>query len=185
MTHSLRKASLVIGTLVGVLWTPLSMGYAADMSSDVAARYILETIQAFRAAYVLNVVEHVKESGVVSREDWEGHGQGIPLPAQFVKAAGAQINDFEVGLIGLTPLNKANLPKTQAESDSLMRMASNRDQRMVTFMDGNQFKALASDFAIVQSCVDCHNAHPNASWKKFRRWDLMGAIIIRMRPEGK
>jgi hypothetical protein len=81
------------------------------------------------------------------------------LPAQFVKAAGAEIKGFELGLIGLTPLYKANLPKTQAEADALK---------------------LAADYAIVQACADCHNSHPSSPRKDFRQGDLMGAIVVRL-----
>jgi hypothetical protein len=51
---------------------------------------------------------------------------------------------------------------------------------VVTFADGNQFKALAADYAIVQACTDCHNQHPGSPKKDFRQGDLMGAIVVRL-----
>ena len=96
-----------------------------------------------------------------------------------MKAAGAELKDFELGLIGLTPIYKSNLPKTQAETDALKKMMANPDQKVLTFADGNQFKGLAADFAIVQSCADCHNAHPDSPKKDFKQGDLMGAIVVR------
>ncbi|MCH8041252.1 MAG: hypothetical protein IH977_13065 [Nitrospinae bacterium] len=52
---------------------------------------------------------------------------------------------------------------------------------MVTFVDGNTFKGMSADFAIVQGCADCHNTHPKAVKKDFKKGDFMGAIIVRMK----
>lgn len=161
---------------------------AAEPTFDQAARYILEIVKAFRTAYVLDVVEHLRESGIVPKEDWKKDSHFVPLPAQFVKAAAGQVNGFEIGLIGLSPLNPANRPKTLAESDALLQMEKNRDVRVLSFVDGDQFKAISADLAIVQSCVDCHNNHPRAPRRDFRRWDVMGGIVVRLNrdasPEG-
>jgi hypothetical protein len=171
-----------IAALVGAVTLGLSLpaGQAQDVALDMAARYILETVKAFRTAYVINIVERVKESGIQSKEEWIKDAHAIPLPAQFVKAAGADISSFEIGLIGLTPVYKSNLPKTQAETDALTQLATDRQQSIITFVDGKQFKGVSADIAIVQSCVDCHNNHPNSPWRNFKKGDLMGAIVVRL-----
>ena len=107
----------------------------------------------------------------------------IMIPAHFVKAAGAEIKDFELGLIGLTPISKANLPKTQAEADALKKMMADPELKVLTFADDKQFKGLAADHAIVQACIDCHNTHQNSPKKDFRKGDLMGAIVVRINTE--
>ena len=154
---------------------------AADPTFDQTARYILEVVKAFRTAYVLEVVEHLRDSGVAPREDWQKDSHYIPLPAQFVKAAADQVTGFEMGLIGLTPLNPENRPKTLAESDALVQLEKNRDVGVLTFVDGDQFKAISADLAFVQSCVDCHNNHPSAPRRNFRRWDVMGGVVVRLK----
>lgn len=154
---------------------------AAEPTFDQTARYILDIVRAFRTAYVLNVVEHLKESGVVPQEDWQKNSHFMPLPAQFVKAAADQVDSVEIGLIGLSPLNPANRPKTLAESDALVQLERNREVRVLTFVDGDQFKAISADLALVQSCVDCHNQHSRATRRNFRRWDVMGGIVVRLK----
>jgi hypothetical protein len=161
---------------------------AAEPSFELTARYILEVVKAFRTAYVLKVVEHARDGGINPSEEWQKDSHFIPLPAQFVKAAADQLDDFEVGLIGLTPVNHANFPKTQAESDALMQLMKNRERAVMTFVDGDQFKAISADLALVQSCVDCHNHHPKATRRDFQRWDVMGGLVVRLkrdaRPQG-
>ena len=161
---------------------------AAEPSFELTARYILEVVKAFRTAYVLKVVEHAKEGGIQPNEEWQKDAHFIPLPAQFVKAAADQLDNFEIGLIGLTPVNQANVPKTQAETNALLQLMKNRERSVTTFVDGDQFKAISADLALVQSCVECHNHHPNAKRRDFKRWDVMGGLVVRLklevRPEG-
>jgi hypothetical protein len=105
-----------------------------------------------------------------------------------VNGAAEQVSGFELGLIGLTSLNSANRPKSQAEMEVLLKLVSNRDISVLAFVDGDQFKAIASDLAIVQSCVDCLNHHPRATRQNFQRWDVMGGVVVRLKrdvtPEG-
>ncbi|MGH7232324.1 MAG: c-type heme family protein [Nitrospiraceae bacterium] len=165
--------------LLLVLMLAVPFVFAADISREAAAKYILATAKAFRSVYVKQIVDQAKKAGVKPNENWTKDDHAIMLPAQFVKAAGAELKDFELGLIGLTPIYKANLPKTEAEANALKKMLADPKVTVVTFEDGKQFKGLAADFAIVQSCADCHNAHPDSAKKDFKQGDLMGAIVVR------
>lgn len=147
---------------------------------DLVARYVLETVRAFRSAYVLHVVEHTKEVGIAPKEDWVKNAHAIPLPAQFVKTAGSDLEAFEVGIVGLTPIYKSNLPKTDAETEALKSLMADPSKKIITFADGKQFKAMAADFAVSQSCADCHNSHPESRWRNFKKGDVMGAIVVRL-----
>ena len=181
---------MALGIAAGVLasLSILGSGWAGEQSLDLTARYILEIVKAFRTAYVLNVVERVRDAGVTSTEDWNQDVHRIPLPAQFVKGAAGELESYELGLIGLAPLNKANYPKTPAEVEALTKLLNNREQKVVSFVDGGQFKAISADLALVQSCADCHNQHPKATARDFKRFDVMGGLIVRLkldaRPEG-
>jgi hypothetical protein len=182
-----RLSGITVMLVLGLVTAELSVK-AAEPSFELTARYILEVVKAFRTAYVLKVVEHAKDGGVTPNENWQKDSHFIPLPAQFVKAAADQLDNFEIGLIGLTPVNHANFPRTQAESDALMQLMKSRERSMLTFVDGDQFKAISADLALVQSCVDCHNHHPKATRRDFQRWDVMGGLVVRLkrdaRPEG-
>jgi hypothetical protein len=143
------------------------------------ARYILAIAKAFRTVYAKQVVAQAARSNVNPDEDWTKDDHAIMLPAQFLKAAGRELEDFELSLIGLTPIYKENLPKTKAEEDALKKLMTNPATGMVTFEDGNQFKGLAVDLAIANSCVACHNAHPTSPKRDFKKGDAMGAIVVR------
>jgi len=144
-----------------------------------AVRYILAMATAFRSVYAKQVVAQAARSNVKPDENWTKEDHAIMLPAQFLKAAGRELDDFELSLIGLTPIYKENFPKTKAEEDVLKKLVANPATGVVTFEDGNQFKGLAVDLAIADSCVACHNAHPSSPKKDFKRGDVMGGIIVR------
>ena len=174
---------LIAVIVVFVLYVSVLTVKAAEPTFELTARYILEVVKAFRTAYVLEVVEHARDSGIRPNEEWQKDSHFIPLPAQFVKAAADQLDNFEVGLIGLTPVNKANFPRSQAETDALLELMKSRERSVKTFVDGDQFKAISADLALVQSCVDCHNQHPKATRRDFRRWDVMGGLVVRLKRE--
>lgn len=153
--------------------------WAAESSQELAAQYVLETIKAVRTVYSKQIIEQVKKAGVKPSEKWQGDNHAVMLNAQFVKAIGAEIKGFELGLVGLQPIYKSNTPKTPAETDALKKLAANPGQPILTFADGNQVKGLAADFAVTKGCADCHNAHPDSPKKDWKQGDLMGAVIVR------
>ena len=148
-------------------------------AEPATAHYILATAKAFRTVYAKQIVAQAARSNVKPDENWTRDDHGIMLPAQFLKAAGRELDDFELSLIGLTPIYKENLPKTKAEEDALKKLAANPATEFLTFEDGNQFKGLAVDLAIADSCIACHNAHPSSPKKDFKKGDVMGAIVVR------
>ena len=62
-----------------------------------------------------------------------------------------------------------------------MKELATGKKKVITFQDGNYFKGMSADFAIAQSCADCHNKHPNTTRKDWKKGDFMGAIIVRMK----
>ncbi|HEY7532599.1 MAG TPA: DUF3365 domain-containing protein [Nitrospiraceae bacterium] len=164
---------------IAVLAIAIPLAYSAEFSREAAAKYILATAKAFRTVYAKQVVAQAAKSNVKPDENWSKDDHAIMLPAQFLKAAGSELKDFELGLIGLTPIYKENLPKTKAEEDALKKLMANPATGILTFEDGNQFKGIAADLAIADSCASCHNAHPASPKKDFKKGDLMGAIVVR------
>ena len=157
---------------------------SADPTYEQTARYVLDVVKAFRTAYVMHVVEHTRGAGPEPREDWERDAHFIPLPAQFVKAAAGQVTSVEIGLISLTPINPANRPKSPAETNALIQLEKDRQQSFLSFADGDRFTAVSADLAMVRSCVECHNQHPQSVRKNFREWDVMGGLVVRFKRPG-
>ena len=78
-----------IGVMAGIavvfgLGLVLPHGQAADMTKDLATKYILATAKAARTVYVKGVIQKAKKSGVMPKENWVKADHAIMLPAQFV-----------------------------------------------------------------------------------------------------
>lgn len=180
MNLSRRVSTGILVALLGI-GTAVPLAYADHaLSWELAVKYLLTTIKAFRTTYVLDVIGSAKKSGIEPKENWKQELHSIPLPAQFVLSAGEEVAVYEIALISLDPLYEKNLPKTPAEAEALKRMQKNPNERLITFAEGKQFKGLSADFAIVQSCADCHNVHPKAVKRDFKKGDLMGALVVRL-----
>ncbi len=176
-----QRSNVTTRVLASILAVGIAVpvAFAAEFSRDDAARYILATAKAFRTVYAKQIVAQAAKSNVKPDENWTKDDHAIMLPAQFLKAAGSELKDFELSLVGLTPIYKENLPKTKAETEALQKLMANPATGILTFEDGNQFKGMAADMAIADSCVACHNAHPTSAKKDFKKGDMMGAIVVR------
>ena len=175
-----RWSALVL-LLSGLLVFPVPIGHTAETPNDRMVRYLLLTVHAFREVYVESVLKPLAEIGVEPKEHAQDDPHGVLLPFQFVKLAGAMIKDFDIGLISLTPIYASNFPKTRAEVEALQTLATEPRGKILTFADGNQYKGVMGDFAIEQLCADCHNAHANSHKTDFKKGDLMGAVVIRLK----
>lgn len=155
------------------------MGQAADAAKDLAAKYVLATAKAARTVYVKGVVADAKKGGMTLNEDWVKDDHAMMLPAQFVKELGKEIMEFELSLVGTDPLYASNAAKSAKEKEMLAELAKGKEKVLVAD-DGGVTVGMSADYAIVDSCADCHNKHPKTTKKDWKKGDFMGAIVVRM-----
>ena len=185
-----------IGLALGVISTCLlGQWVLADASKEAdppqcipletVANYLHSVIMADRTFYTTDIVERMQMRGiVVASENWRETAR-LPLPAQFLIETGRLVAEQQSGLryrlISSWAINKKNRPMTDFERTGLTEILVNPDQPYtgVTIEGGTQvFQALYADKAISQSCVGCHNAHPNSPKKDFKPRDVMGGILL-------
>jgi len=153
--------------------------------AETVAGYVHSVIQADRTFYTTDIVERMQMRGiVVASENWRETAR-LPLPAQFLMEAGRLVSAERGGLrfrlISNWPINKMNKPTTDFERTGLTEILVNSDRPYtgVTSLGGIPvFQALYADKAVSQSCVGCHNAHPNSPKKDFKPRDVMGGILL-------
>lgn len=181
-----------VGALCTSLLAPWVLSAAnkdADMSRSIPAErvadYVHSVIQADRTIYTTEVVERMQMRGIVTasenwRETWR-----LPLPAQFLIESGRLVaenpNGIRFRLISNWAINKKNRPASEFERTGLNEILSNPDlpYKGITTEDGTRyFKALYPDKAVSQTCIGCHNAHPNSPKKDFRMRDIMGGLLL-------
>lgn len=181
-----------MGTLSTCLlgqWVPSAASKEAGSSRCIAAKtvadYVHSVIQADRTFYTTEVVERMQMRGVVvASENWKERGT-LPLPAQFLAEAGLLMreerNGIRVRLLSNWAINKRNRPTTEFERAGLTEILVNSDRPYTSVVteDGSPyFQALYPDKAVSQTCIGCHNAHPNSTKKDFKLRDVMGGILL-------
>jgi hypothetical protein len=183
---------LAVGTISTCLFgqgllsaTSKETGPPKCIPAETVANYVHSVIQADRTFYTTDVVERMQMRGiVVASENWRETSR-LPLPAQFLMEAGRlvaeQPNGIRFRLISSWAINKKNRPTTEFERTGLTEILVNPDRPYtgVTTESGTPvFQALYPDKAVSQTCVGCHNAHPNSPKRDFKPGDIMGGIIL-------
>ncbi|HBP88320.1 MAG: DUF3365 domain-containing protein [Nitrospira sp.] len=171
--------SMMFGVTVLGLMLVLPVGQAADMTKEKAAEMVLAAVKAARTVYVKGVVGDAVKGGMKPTEDWVKDDHGIMLPAQFVKEVGKELREFEISLVGTDPLYASNAAKSPKEKEMLAELAKG-PAKVITGTDGGKTIGMSADYAIVESCADCHNMHPKTTKKDWKKGDFMGAIVVRM-----
>ena len=152
--------------------------------AERVADYVHSVIQADRSIYTTEVVERMKAQGIVTAsENWRDTGK-LPLPVQFLIEASRLMvdpNGIRFRLISNWAINKENMPRTDFEETGLLEIAAHpeRPHKGLKKERGIEyFEALYPDIAVSQSCVRCHNAHPQSPKKNFRVGEVMGGLLV-------
>lgn len=152
---------------------------------DKAASYIHAIIEANRKNYTENVVNKLTTSGIAEAiEHWRDE-KGVPLPAQFLLESGRLVAQkdlkFSFRLASLTPIYVWNGATTDFERkglDTVNKDPSKPFGGFIRLNGGRYYQAVYPDHAVSQSCVTCHNQHPNSPRRDYKVGDVMGGIII-------
>ena len=157
--------------------------------AGLAADFIHAVVEAGRTTYSEQVVEHL-QSSLPASEKWE-QDKTLLLPAQFLSMSSKISNSRGIGmkyrLMSLWPLNNNNAPRSQNEKLGLEEVVKNTDKPFTWVIPRNgrwYFEAIYPDIAVSETCVTCHNNHPNSPKTDFKVGDVMGGIIIDL-PLGK
>jgi len=192
MVHRNFWAGLAVGAIVTWVFGQLPLA-AGDKVLDVpkcipaatVANYLHSVIQADRTFYTTEIVERMQMRGiVVASENWREMGK-LPLPAQFLMEAGRLISQegrgLRIRLISNWAINKANRPTSEFEQKGLTEVLVNPDSPYTATMttDGTAvYQAIFADKAVSQSCVGCHNAHPDSPRRDFKLRDVIGGLVL-------
>lgn len=158
---------------------------SVTIPADRVADMLHAVIEAQRTVYTKNVVDPLQAQGVTEASEHWRDEKALPLPAQMILDGGRLVSTKGVGLkyrlASLSPIYVWNAPQTDFERKGLEAVAKAPDQPFTGFVQAGQervFQAIYADKAVSETCVGCHNQHPNSSRRDFKLNDVMGGIII-------
>lgn len=161
---------------------------AAMVTPQQMADALHAVMEADRTVYTRNVVNRLQndEKVIKASEHWQDD-KALPLPAQMFRMgaemAAKKNASFSYALLSQWPVNKQNVPKTDAEKAGLDFVAANAGKNYYTeeTLGGKKyFTAIYPDVAVAPACINCHNDHKDSPRSDFVMGDVMGGVVVRI-----
>jgi len=165
------------------------------INQELAIKYMgtyIDTLSTVQSMYSSEVVERLNYLGITPRQDYRNHDGAIPFPATFSIELAKAMTNPETGII--TRLysdypffsRKDGGPKDEYETLAMttLRFSPDKTKPFVRFEQVNNRMSMRYGKAVVmkQSCVDCHNTHPDSPKKDWKVGDVRGVreVIVPM-----
>ncbi len=177
-------AAVTLGGAIG-LWRLNALGgeLVKNAAIDDAASKA-RMLESVNDLYSSAVVARVDRAHVDVTHDWANKPGAIPLPATFLTELASRITRDASG----TVKHFSDLPfkfRPPAKLDefgtrALASLRANPDQPVISFEDINGRPMLRYAVArrMAQSCVDCHNKHPDSPKTDWKIGDVRGVLEI-------
>lgn len=181
---------LIFVTLGGIGYWSLSLVLqqpegSVSIPPETVADYIHAIIEANRTVYATDIVDKLQEKGIIEAAEHWRRENALPLPAQFLIETGRRVaekgNGIKYRLASLTPIYVWNAPTTDFERKGLEAVIKDPTKPFTGFVRIGRdrfFQAVYADVAVAQTCIACHNRHPNSPRRDFKLNDVMGGIVI-------
>ena len=152
------------------------------------AQTFSQAIHQARISYSQNTVNKIRNiEGVSVGHDHKAISGRIPNPATFAIELGETISDVDAGVLirlysdyPFASRKDTGGPKDEYERAALAALAKNPRQPYIKEAMYNGISTLRYSDAVVmqQSCVDCHNSHPDSPKHDWQVGDVRGALQI-------
>jgi signal transduction histidine kinase/ActR/RegA family two-component response regulator len=150
------------------------------------AEVISACVSSFRALYTNEVVLVAKKAGIEITHDFHDRDSAIPLPAtlsmELGKEIGLRTDGTEVALYSDSPFPWRKRVLGQFELNAIAALRANATQPFTRVEDGPTGPTLrfASADIMLESCVNCHNSHPDTPRNDWQVGDVRGVLEVRI-----
>jgi hypothetical protein len=152
---------------------------SAPISIETVFRLVAAENDVARTLYTREIVGPGQAAGLAFREDWRDEGvEAGPLPALYLREASASLQKSQVTLGLFLGSDYPIATSNRFSGDQMARFEVIKETLEPEFFyaeDTELYTAMFPDFAAVQPCVDCHNAHPDSPKDDWQLNDVMGA----------
>ena len=186
--HRYPVASTGLLFALGMLMIFGNMVYLSDrINRKLTLKYVetyVQSLEKVHSMYSSEVVARLHDQGITPVNDYRNHEGAIPFPATFSIELAEAMTSRETGVINRLysdypfSMRKGGGPKDEYESLALttFRFAEDKTKPFIRYETFNGRKSLRYGKALVmeQSCVDCHNSHPESTKKDWKVGDVRG-----------
>ena len=154
----------------------------ALQGTEVQAR----TIEEVRQIYSSEVVERLKKHDIHATHDYASQERAIPLPATLTMEIGDRLSKSREGayvrLFSEFPFpHRKDRVLDAFEQEALTRMRvkmADTFWRIENFQGRPSIRLALADRMKKQSCVDCHNSHPDSPKRDWELNDVRGVLEV-------
>jgi len=168
------------------VYVPMQMRSSIVDNAIVSSQRTVEQLKALRKYYAGNVISEVVASpGIAAGVDHEGKNGVVPLPATMVHdLSGATKSDgASFSLYSALPFpNRGNRKLDGFEIMAWDLLVANPDESFVReeVVDGvTTLRVAIADKMVNETCVNCHNAHPESPKTNWKLGDVRGVLEVR------
>lgn len=185
------KLFLVIGgvlllIVVALVWNGVALKNAALEEAGLsAARAAMGSAANARSFYASEIVPKAKGKGLGVSHDFKGQTDAIPVPASLIGAlAESDKSGNGLRLYSKYPFTFRKAEETRRdafENEALDWLEKNPKGEFyrIEQRDGQPVMRLASaDIMVDDSCVNCHNSHPDSPKRDWKQGDVRGALAV-------
>lgn len=188
---AIRGVVLSIAVFTLLVYSGCKLNSQQDtVSVQRLADSVYQVINANRQVYTRHVVHRLVQQNqrIQFNENWQEQ-KAMPVPAQILRMGAAQVSagsngDIQYSLKSLWAINKTHFPEENQEREGLIHILKNPGQnfyKKINNGSGDYFIAVYPDVAIEEACVQCHNTHKESPKTDFKKGDLMGGLIVRIK----
>jgi class 3 adenylate cyclase len=179
-------------SVLGIAAVLGNMVYLSNsINRELALKYAdsyLVALNTFHSMYSTEVVSRLKDSGITVSANYKEIPGAIPVPATLSIELASKISQAENGVTTRLYSNfpfssrKNGGPKDEYERQALnfFQFATDKNQAFIRYEEVNGQPTLRYAKALImkQSCVDCHNSHPDSTKKDWKVGDVRGARVV-------
>ena len=176
---------LVVGILLLLFALPKAVEWNIKVTARENALQVAQDYRSIRDYYNTYVVEEVQSNAdvTVSHMHLDSNGS-IPSPATFLKEMTQQRGSDDVSISLVSPLpfkSRAQEPLDGFQQQAWNTLLEKPDEVLVRIeeRDGKDIVRVAiADRLTAESCVSCHNSHPDSPRHEWSLGDVRGVLEV-------
>jgi hypothetical protein len=187
---SILFSAVTIGLVVGLAYlSSLSTYFVRETALD-SARMEADMLEKVNE-YYSDVLSRLNTPAIEVTHEYALRKNALPLPFTFTIDAGQRISAAESGLqirlYSQYPFRANGGPKDDFQREALKVLAATtragstahqREYHQFAEIDGRPILHYARAQLAKESCVNCHNAHPQSPKKDWKVNDLVGVLLV-------
>ncbi|WP_017220435.1 diguanylate cyclase domain-containing protein [Moritella dasanensis] len=187
-THAIAFFSVIFMLMASIsLFAVQKFQYSTTtLLASRTAEVIATTVNQARISYSARIAKLRSHPDITVEALYHGKPLSIPNPTTFAIELGEAVSNPETGVIVHTysryPFKSRALtggPQDKFQHDALAHLTTSQPVfERIEELDKRQVLRHAEAIFMEQSCVNCHNTHPNSPKKDWQVGDIRGAIDV-------